>query len=353
MRFAFMCRERPGASHHRVAVVGAGPAGLSATGYLVCRGFEVDVYEKLPIPGGMMTFAIPRHRIPLDSVMEGVEELRDKFGVKFFTSTKVVCGERRDEGDDLAASSADLLKLVEDYDAVLIATGTWRSRRLGIPGDDAKNVVSALEFLLDLHREELGLGSGHLRGFKRVVVIGGGLSAIDAAEESLLNGASEVHLVYRRTIREAPAGEYEVRRLIRLGVNWVELAAPQSIVVENGVARGAVFQRMKLGEPDETGRPRPIPIPGSEFEIEADLVVSAIGEIPTPPIASECGGLGKYVGRDGRILADRSLRVSGTNVFAAGDVVTGPSRIGQAVRQGLQAAREVDRALSLKVLVAR
>ncbi len=353
MRFTFMCRERPGASHYRVAVVGAGPAGLSATGYLVCRGYEVDIYEKLPIPGGMMSFAIPRYRIPLDSIMEGVEELRDRFGVKLYTSTKVVCGERHDEGDELVGSSADLLKLVEGYNAVLIATGTWRSRRLGIPGDDAKNVVSALEFLLDLHREELGLGGGHARGFKKVVVIGGGLSAIDAAEESLLKGASEVYLVYRRTIREAPAGEYEVRRLIRLGVNWVELAAPQSVVVENGAARGVVFQRMKLGEPDESGRPRPVPIPGSEFMVEADLVVAAVGEIPTPPIASDCGGLGKYVGKDGRILVDKGLRVPGTNIFAAGDVVTGPSKIGRAVRQGLLAAKEVDKLLSLRALVAR
>lgn len=353
MRFAFMCRQKPGASRYRIAVIGAGPAGLSAAGFLVCRGYEVDVYEKLPIPGGMMTFAIPRYRIPLDSVMEGVEELRDRFGVKFTLSTKVICGERRDEGDELAANTLDLLKLAEGYEAVLVTTGTWRSRRLGVPGDDARNVVSALEFLLDLHLEELGLRAGHLGSFKRVVVVGGGLSAIDAAEESLLKGAREVYLVYRRTIKEAPAGEYEVRRLMRLGVNWVELAAPKSIVVENGIAKRVVFQRMKLGEPDETGRPRPVPVPGSEFEIEADVVIAAIGELPTPPVASECGGISKYIGRDGRIAVDKNFRVPGTNMFAAGDVVTGPSKIGQAVRQGLLAAREMDRFLSVRALVAR
>ncbi|MCX8185310.1 MAG: FAD-dependent oxidoreductase [Sulfolobales archaeon] len=353
MKFAFLCQQKPGLSRQKIAVVGAGPAGLTAAGYLVCRGHEVDIYDKLPIPGGMMTFAIPKYRIPLDSIMEGVEELRDRFGVKLNLSTKVTCGERHDEGDELAVNTVDMLKLVENYDATLISTGTWRSRKLGIPGDDAKNVMSALEFLLDIHMEELGLRASHLGSFKKVVVIGGGLSAVDAAEESILKGASEVYLVYRRTIKEAPAGEYEIRRLSRLGVNWIELAAPKSVTIENGVARGVVFQRMKLGEPDESGRPRPIPVPGSEFEVEADIVAAAIGEIPTPPIASECGGIGKHVGKDGKIAVDKSFRIPGTNIFAAGDVVTGPSKIGQAVGQGLRAAKEIDRFLSVKVLVAR
>ncbi len=352
MKFAFLCRERPGAAKQRVAVIGSGPAGLSATGYLVCRGYEVDVYDKLPIPGGMMTFAIPKYRIPLDSIMEGVDELKSKFSVQFNLATKVICGERHDEGDELATNTVDLLKLVEGYDAVLISTGTWRSRRLGVPGDDAKNVMSALEFLLNLHMVDLGLRKSHIGSFKKVVVVGGGLSAIDAAEESVLRGAQEVYLVYRRTIKEAPAGEYEVRRLMRMGVNWIELAAPKSIVVENGSARGIVFQRMKLGEPDETGRPRPVPIPGSEFTIEADTVIAAIGEIPTPPIASECGDLAKYVGKDGRISVDKNYRISGRNIFAAGDVVTGPSKIGNAVGQGLRAAKEIDKFLSARILAA-
>lgn len=352
MKFAFLCRERPGAAKQRIAIIGSGPAGLSAAGYLVCRGYEIDVYDKLPIPGGMMTFAIPKYRIPLDSIMEGVDELKSKFGVQFNLSTKVICGERHDEGDEFATNRVDFLKLVEGYDAVLISTGTWRSRRLGIPGEDARNVMSALEFLFNLHIEDLGLGKSHVGGFKKVVVVGGGLSAIDAAEESILRGAQEVYLVYRRTIKEAPAGEFEIRRLMRLGVNWIELAAPKSITVENGSVRGITFQRMKLGEPDETGRPRPVPIPESEFTIEADTVIAAIGELPTPPIASECGDLTKYVGKDGRISVDKSYRIPGRNIFAAGDVVTGPSKIGSAVGQGLRAAKEIDKFLSAKILTA-
>ncbi len=351
MKFAFLCKGRTRSSGARIAVVGAGPAGLAATGYLVCRGHEVDVYDKLPLPGGMMSFAIPKYRIPLDVIMEGVEDLQKNFGVKFHLSTKVMCGERHDEGDELARSSVDLLKLKEDYNAVLVATGTWRSRRLGVPGDDAENVVSALEFLLKLNLSKLGFLEDSLGSFRRVIVIGGGLSAIDAAEESLLSGAQEVYLVYRRTAKEAPAGEYEVNRLARLGVRWIELASPKTIVVENGKAKSVEFQRMKLGEPDETGRPRPVPIPGSEFTLDADLVIAAIGEIPTPPLAPNCGDLAKYLGKDGRILVDRVYRVPGTNIYAAGDVVTGPSKIGQATKQGLEAAREVDRLLSAKLLV--
>ncbi|RDD52898.1 MAG: glutamate synthase, partial [Candidatus Korarchaeota archaeon NZ13-K] len=150
MKFAFLCKERRSSSGFRIAVVGSGAAGLSAAGYLVCRGHEVEFYEKLPLPGGLMTFAIPKSRIPLDSVMEGVEDLERNFSVRFNLGVRVCCG-GGDEGDHLSRDRVSLSELSRDYDAVLIATGTWRSRRLNVEGEDSKNVFSAIDYLMRLH----------------------------------------------------------------------------------------------------------------------------------------------------------------------------------------------------------
>ncbi|MEM3691575.1 MAG: FAD-dependent oxidoreductase [Candidatus Korarchaeum sp.] len=341
MKFAFLCKERKTSSGFRVAVIGSGAAGLSAAGYLVCRGHEVEFYEKLPLPGGLMVFAIPKSRIPLESVMEGVEDLERNFSVRFNLRVKVCCSEGSDEGDHLSRGKVSLSELSRDYDAVLITTGTWRSRKLNLEGEDAANVFSAIDYLMRLHSVTLGVGEP-LGRLGRVLVIGGGLSAVDAAEESLNKGASEVHLVYRRSISEAPAGEWEVRRLMGKGVRWVELAAPKRILVENGLAKGVEFLRMRLGEPDETGRPKPLPIEGSEFTIDADVIVKAIGEIPTPPLSEE---LSVSLDEMGRLRVDGNFNIPGTNIFAAGDVVTGPSKIGRAVKQGLNAAKRIDELL--------
>ncbi|MGB9631233.1 MAG: FAD-dependent oxidoreductase, partial [Candidatus Methanodesulfokora sp.] len=301
------------------------------------------VYDKLPMAGGLMAFVIPKYRIPLENILEGVKDLEENFGVKFNLSVKVCHESGYEEGDELSKTSKDLQELCSEYNAVLIATGTWKSHKLNIEGEDSKNVTSALRFLLDLHLHDMGLARSGLPRLGRVIVIGGGLSAIDAAEESLLRGAQEVYLVYRRTKKEAPAGEFEVNRLIGMGVNWIELAAPIRIMAEDGIAKEVKFQRMKLAEPDEKGRPKPVPIPGSEFTLEADTIVVAVGERPTNPLS---GDLAKYVGEDGRIIVDQSFRIPGTNIFAAGDVVTGPSKVGRAVEHGLFAAKTIDELIS-------
>jgi len=345
MKFAFLCREPVSAVRKRIAIIGAGPAGLSVTGYLVCRGYEVDVYDKLPYPGGLMTFAIPRSRISLEEVLEGWKDLEQNFGVKFYLKTKVSIGEGRDEGDEFVEKKVDLLELSRIYDAVVIATGTWRSRKLGIEGEDAENVVTALNFLYSRRLEELGFAKpSYSYSLKRVVVIGGGLSAVDAAEECLSIGVKEVYLVYRRSIKEAPAGIHRIRELEARGVKWVELAQPKKIVVENGYAKGVEFVKVRLGEPDETGRPRPIPVPGTEFFIETDLVILAVGEIPTPPIYG--GDLARYVDPSGKLVIGNDYRVPNTNIFAVGDVVTGPSKIGLAIDHALKAVKIIDTALS-------
>ena len=345
MKYAFLCRKPVYTVNKRVAIVGAGPAGLTVAGYLACRGYEVDVYDKLPYPGGLMTFAIPRSRINVDDVFSGWRDLEENFSVKFYFKTKVSAGEGVDEGDDFVEKRVNLLELSGNYDAVVVATGTWKSRRLGIEGEDSRNVVTALSFLYHERLRELKLlPEMRINPPQRAVVIGAGLSAIDAAEECLSLGAREVYLVYRRSIKEAPAGAYRVRELVGKGVKWVELAQPVRIISEGGLAKGVEFVRVKLGERDETGRPRPVPVPGTEFIIEADLVVEAVGEGPTPPIYQ--GDLLKHVDKSGKLVVDSNFRIPGTNIFAVGDVVNGATKVGLAVDHALKAVVVVDKVIS-------
>jgi glutamate synthase (NADPH/NADH) small chain len=345
MKFAFLCREPVGGVKKRIAIIGAGPAGLTTAGYFACRGYEIDIYDKLPYPGGMMTFAIPRSRTSLSEVVEGWKDLEQSFSVEFYLKTKVAVGEGYDEGDEFVERKIDLLELSRAYDAVVVATGTWRSRHLGIEGENAKNITTALSFLYSRRLAEMGLArSSRFHNVKKAIVIGAGLSAVDAIEECLSMDVNEVYLAYRRTIREAPAGVYRIRELMARGIKWIELAQPKRIVVENGYAKGVEFVKVQLGSLDETGRPTPIPIPGTEFVIEADLVILAIGEIPTPPIYS--GDIVKYVDPSGKLNVGNDYRIPNTNIFAVGDVVTGPSKIGLAVDHALKAVKAIDAMLS-------
>ncbi len=346
MKFAFLCKEKGKEGSGRVAIIGAGPAGLAAAGYLVCKGYDVEIYDKLPYPGGLMTFAIPSYRIRLETVMEGVRDLESNFGVKFHLSTKVVCGKRHDEGDELSKNEVQLTDIINEFDAVLIATGTWQSRKMRIPGEDAEGVETALEYLFKVRASEYGFMSPPPIP-KRVIVVGGGLSAVDAAEVSLERGSEEVILMYRRSIQQAPAGVYAIKRLIQRGIKWMELANPTKIITDDkGRVKAVEAIRMKLGEPDASGRPRPIPIPGSEFVVEADAVIEAIGEYSTPPLGEGCGDIGIQVDRRGRIVVDDNYRTGHPKVFAAGDVVSGPSKIGDATLLGLRAARLMHKVLS-------
>lgn len=351
MLCAFLCIGR-GGRRGSIAIVGAGPAGLAASGYLSCMGYDVDVYDKLPYAGGLMMFAIPSYRIYPDSVIECVEDLRDRMGVRFNLRTKVFARgqSRHDEGDDFVGSVVALEDLIEKYDAVVIATGTWSSRRLGVEGEGCGNVVTALEYLYRWRLYEEGLVAGEPPKGGRVVVIGAGLSAIDAAEKALEGGA-EVYIAYRRTVAEAPAGRYPIHSLVRRGVHFIELIQPTRIVTHNSRATAVVFTRMRLGEPDESGRPRPIPVPGSEFTLDADLIVLAIGEVPTPPFVDRF--LNISVDRLGRISVDRFYRTGINRVFAAGDVAIGPSLVGRAFGSGLRAAKHLDTLLTSRKMAVR
>ncbi|MEM1736712.1 MAG: FAD-dependent oxidoreductase [Ignisphaera sp.] len=346
MRYAFLCKNR-GGKRGFIAIIGGGPAGLAATGYLSCMGYDVDVYDKLPYAGGLMMFAIPSYRIYPDNVIEGVEDLRDRMSVKFYLKTKVFAkGQSRyDEGDEFVENTIALEELVEKYDAILIATGTWNSRKLGIEGEDSKNVLTALEYLYHWRLYEEGLIQEKPIKGDKVVVIGAGLSAIDAAEKALEEGA-EVYVAYRRTIAEAPAGIYTINSLIREGVHFIELVQPSKIITSNNIATGIVFTKMRLGELDETGRPKPIPIPGSDFEIDADLIILAVGEIPTPPFIDKFSSIS--LDRSRRIIVNKFYQTNLDKVFAAGDVVIGPSFIGKAFSSGLRAAKYLDSFLTYR-----
>jgi len=350
VKYTYFCRGvKPSITRReKIAIIGAGPAGLTAAGFLVCQGYNVEIYDKMPMAGGLMAFAIPSYRISIESVKEGVEDLEKNFDVKFHYSTKVVCGKRSDEGDELSKKVINLKELLDVYDAILIATGTWGSRKMGIPGEDAEGVDTALNYLFKIRAHELGYLPEEPPVPRKVVVVGGGLSAIDAAEISLRRGAKEVYLVYRRTIKYAPAGENEMKRLMKLGVKVIELTNPTKVIVENGKVKGVEVIKMRLGEPDSSGRPRPEPVPGTEYIIEADMFIEAIGEVSTPPIGEGCQDLGIEVDRKGRIKVDKDFRTSNPKVFATGDVVTGPSLIGNAVKQGIMSARSIHAKLSSK-----
>ncbi|NJE04162.1 FAD-dependent oxidoreductase [Thermococcus sp. MV11] len=339
MNFAFHCLERPEPTGKRVAIIGAGPAGLAAAGYLACKGHEVHVYDKLPEPGGLMLFAIPEFRIPVERVRLGYLDLAKRMGVKFHTGVKVISGERSDEGDEFAEKKVDFEELVKEFDAVLIATGTWRSWVADIPGIELEGVFKALEYLFRIKSAKLGhmdwKDVPEIEG-KRVIVIGAGHTACDAAMESLLMGAEKVYMSYRRTIREAPAGSYEINLLREKGVEWLELTVPVRIIGENGKVKGIELKKCRLGEPDASGRRKPIPIEGSEFTVEVDYVVFAIGQTPTPPFID-----GIATDRKGRIVVDSRHMTSREGVFAAGDVVLGPSLVGRATKDGLYAGRDI------------
>ncbi len=317
-----------------VVVIGAGPAGLAAAGRLVCMGHPVVVIDKMPEPGGLLIFGIPEFRVPKERVRAGIRELGEA-GVEFRTGVVV--------GRDVS-----LEKLIREFDAVLIATGTWETKRLKIPGADLEGVYGALEYIVDYFLAKYGYkpmesvpGLG-----ERSVVVGGGYTAVDACHVAMERGVREVHLVYRRTRREAPAGVKEFELLEKKGVVIHELVSPRRYVACEGTRRlcGVELVRMKLGEPDESGRPRPEPIPGSEFILAADSVLEAVGLRPTPPFDPGTSH-GIRLNPDGTIWTDEFFRTTRRKVFAAGDVKHGPSKIGPALKSGIDAAQAIHRFL--------
>jgi len=334
MDFNFACGQPPPPSGASVGIIGAGPSGLAAAGYLSCLGHAVEVYDKMPRPGGLMLFGIPGHRIPRERIEAGTLRMARQYGVVFHTRTKVCCSAPlfEEEGDHFCNEVKGLGDLVKKHEALMIATGSWRSRRLGIAGEELAGVLSGLEFLFPIraaHYCAPNVKAPDVAG-RRVVVVGAGHSAVDVAHGAAALGAASVDVLYRRSRAEAPCGGLEIERLEAAGVTWRERAVPERILGQ-GTASGIEYRQK-----DASGQ-------GTLEILPADLVVAAIGEVATPPFARE---LGLESVRKGEV---RWLNMTAIeNVFVAGDALTGPSKIGKAVYSGLRAARSLGNWLDLK-----
>ena len=307
----------------KVAIVGSGPAGLTAGYYLAERGYDVTIFEAAPIVGGTLALYIPEYRLPKEILNLDVEYIKGA-GVEIRTNTKI--------GEDVP-----FRELLENYRAVFVATGAHRSRRLGVPNEDAGGVLDALKFLRDVNLgREVEIG-------RRVGIIGGGNAAVDAARVALrMEGCEKVLIIYRRTKAEMPAFEEEVDAASEEGIEFKFLTAPSKVLVEDGRVVGLECVRMELGEVDETGRRRPVPVPGSEFVLELDTLIVAIGQEPDLSfLGEECG---IKISEGNTLVVDpETLATDLEGVFAGGDVVTGPKTVVDAISSGKIAAESIDR----------
>jgi NADH-quinone oxidoreductase subunit F len=306
------------ATNKGVAIVGSGPAGLTAAYYLAKRGHAVTVFEALPEPGGMMRYGIPEYRLPREVLAEEVEEIRG-VGVDIRTNSRT--------------GSVDEL-FEHGYNAVFLAIGAHQGTKLGIEGEDSPEVMDGVSFL-----REISMGNT-VRVGNTVAVIGGGNAAIDASRSALRLGAKQVTIIYRRTKDEMPASEEEIEEAIREGVKIEFLAAPNRIARKNGKIELTCI-RMELGTTDASGRRRPVPIEGSEFSSFFDTVIAAIGQMPESP---EQFGLPLERGNTLRVDTD-TLATPREGVFAGGDAVTGPAIVIDAIAAGRQAAISIDKYL--------
>jgi glutamate synthase (NADPH/NADH) small chain len=326
------CRPQVAApTGRRVAVVGSGPAGLACAGELAMLGHAVTVFESLHVPGGVLVYGIPEFRLPKDIVAAEIEMLTN-LGVEIVTD--VVIG---------ATYTVDELLDVEGYDAAFIGAGAGLPVFMGIPGENLGGVYSANEFLtrVNLMRayEFPRFDTPVWRG-RKVAVVGGGNVAMDSARTALRLGAEEVFLVYRRTQDEMPARREEVHHAEEEGVEFKMLCSPVEIRGRDGFVTGIVATHMELGELDASGRRAPVCVLDSDFEIECDTVIMAVGTRANPLVAKAAEGL--ELNRRGYIVADENGVTSRRGVFAGGDIVTGAATVILAMGAGKKAARAID-----------
>ena len=309
----------------KVAIVGSGPAGLSAAYHLARQGVLATIYEALPEAGGMLRVGIPEHRLPRKILDQEIQVITN-LGVQIKTNTPL--------GADLTVD--DLF--AQGYKAVYLALGAHKGIELGIPGEKSKGVRQGVDYLREVNL------TGRAETGQKVAIIGGGNVAIDVARSALRLGAGEVNIIYRRTRAEMPAWEEEIHAAEIEGAKITYLAAPQEVLTRDGQVAGLRCIRMELGEPDSSGRRRPIPLPGSEYELEIDQLIPAIGQRPDLSAIEEVTGL-KF-SRWGTAEVDAITYATGREgVFAGGDLQTGPWVAIGAIAAGREAAKSIVRYL--------
>ena len=335
----------PTPNGHRVAIVGSGPSGLTCAGDLARKGYAVTVYEALHTAGGVLVYGIPEFRLPKAIVAKEVEAL-EALGVKI--ETNVVIGK--------TLTVDELFEMGNE--AVFVGSGAGLPRFMNIPGESLKGVYSANEFLTrsNLMKAYLDAPVTPIMKGGRVAVVGGGNVAMDAARTALRLGAEKVYIVYRRSMEELPARAEEVEHAKEEGIDFRLLNNPVEILgyqnpdnprdEKNGFVTGIRCIRMELGEPDASGRRRPVEVEGSEFELDVDTVVMAIGTSPNPLIKNTTKGL--EVNSHGGIIVNEEGLTSREGVFAGGDAVTGAATVISAMGAGKVAAKAIDEYLSAK-----
>ena len=327
----------PEKNGHKVAVVGSGPAGLTCAGDLARKGYDVTIYEALHVAGGVLSYGIPEFRLPKVIVKREIEGLQ-QMGVKVLTN--MVIGR---------VLSVQELMEQEGYESVFIGSGAGLPKFMNIPGENLKGVYSANEFLtrVNLMKAYEPDANTPIQHAKNVTVVGGGNVAMDAARCALRLGAETVTIVYRRSLEELPARKEEVEHAMEEGIIFKLLNNPVELIGDSN--RNVVIMRcirMELGEPDASGRRRPVEIPDSEFELETDCVIMALGTSPNPLIKSTTAGLATQ--RWGGIITDEDGLTSCEGIYAGGDAVTGAATVILAMGAGKKAAAAMDKYIQSK-----
>ena len=331
--------EKPASNGHKVAVIGSGPAGLTCAGDLAKLGYDVTIYEALHLAGGVLVYGIPEFRLPKSIVQKEVDNLK-ALGVK--VETNMVIGR---------VLTIEELKDEYGYEAIFVGTGAGLPRFMNIPGENLKGVYSANEFLTrsNLMKAYLDDSTTPIQHAKNVAVVGGGNVAMDAARTAKRLGAENVYIVYRRGMEELPARKEEVEHAEEEGIIFKTLTHPVEIIPTDvtdprdpnyGWVKGMKCVEMELGEPDASGRRRPIEKAGSEFELDMDCVIMALGTSPNPLLKATTPGLETQ--RRGEIVADENGLTSIEGVYAGGDAVTGAATVILAMGAGKTAAAAMD-----------
>jgi glutamate synthase (NADPH/NADH) small chain len=309
----------------RVGIVGAGPAGLAAAAELARKGYQVTVFESKETPGGMMAYSIPSYRLPRKILEAEINQVK-QMGVEIKTHTPIKDGELLGKG----------------YDALLITTGAAEPVSLEIPGQDFKGVFQGLDFLEKISAAEDGKKGSQVAG-KRVAVIGGGDVAMDAAISAARLGAKRTHLLYRRSFEEMPAIQTEVSLAKEQGVMfWIQTDPKRIMKDAQKRVKGIECLEVKLGSPDKSGRRRPIPVKGTEFQLDVEVVIGAIGQKVDNRLMKT---LGVATNPDGTVKVNENGETSRQGLFAAGDVISGGATVVQAISEGCKATTHIDQYL--------